>query len=321
MNDSPSGVGAQESGVGAPDAAWVRRFLDAQRVERGASPHTLRAYTRTLQALLTHLHGAGQTVTSAKRLHLRAFLFEVGRGRAPATVAQHVAAIRSFMRWLVKQGLVDQASVEDLQPPKVGRRLPRVLSEQQATAVLDGAAEGVTSHALRDRALLEVMYGAGLRVSEVAGLDVDDVDLHRGMVQVRRGKGGKERRVPMGPVAVDAISLWLPHRTTANRALFQNQRGGRLSDRSMRRICEQAGVSEGVGGVHPHALRHSFATHLLDNGADLRGIQELLGHASLSTTQRYTHVSTAGLMDVYRQAHPHARAKPRKSVEDDPDQR
>ena len=151
-----------------------------------------------------------------------------------------------------------------------------------------------------------MLYGCGLRVAEVSGLDREDVDLEQGLLRVRRGKGGKERIVPMGPPAARALSRLLDETGEDGAHLFENSRGNRLSPRSIRRIVRQVGLRVGAPGLHPHALRHSFATHLLDGGADLRGIQELLGHASLSTTQRYTHVSVDALRDVYRKAHPHA---------------
>jgi site-specific recombinase XerD len=280
------------------------RFLDHLRVERGCSPHTLRAYRRTLTDLGHHLVDGGRGYRDAQRVDLRGFLFKVGRGRRSSTVARHISAIRTFYRWLLREGHIEHTLAEDLQPPRVSQRLPHVLSVAQADRVLDDEA----SLSTRDRALLEVLYGAGLRVGEVSGLDVGDVDLRSGVVRVRRGKGGKERRVPLGPPGVQAVARWLEQRpATEQPALFLNARGGRMAPRSIRRVVDGAGQAAGVSGLHPHALRHSFATHLLDAGADLRGIQELLGHASLATTQRYTHVSVDALLATYRAAHPHAR--------------
>ena len=165
-------------------------------------------------------------------------------------------------------------------------------------------------HELLQRAVLEVLYGCGLRVSELSALDVEDLDLKQATLAVRKGKGGKERRVPMGPPAVRGLSAWLEERPEVDhRAVFLNTRNSRLSPRSIRRLLRRVGIASDNPGLHPHALRHSFATHLLGNGADLRGIQEMLGHASLSTTQRYTHVSVEGLREVYRRSHPHARRR------------
>lgn len=297
-------VRSSAGGVLADDGALRARFLDHLKVERGASVHTRRAYDRTLTDLERHLAELGRTFVGARRLDLRSFLFKVGRGRAPATLARHVAALRSFYAWLLETGQVDRAITDDLQPPKVGKHLPRFVSASQAEELLDG-----TLLEPRDRAMLEVLYGAGLRVGELCALDLDDLDLDSGWVTVRRGKGGKERRVPMGPPAVEAVRTWLERRGTEPGPLFTNARRSRISDRTVRRVVAQAGTLVGSPRLHPHALRHSFATHLLDAGADLRGIQELLGHSSLSTTQRYTHVSVRQLLDTYRDAHPHARVR------------
>jgi len=287
----------------ATDSELLDAFVTYMRVERGSSAHTLRAYRRTLDRLRAHLEDAGVDYASAARVHLRGFLFTAGRGRAPSTIARHVAAMRTFYRWMAREKYVDTAVAQALQPPSVGRRLPHFLSVERAEEVLSD------QHPLtrRDRAVLEVLYGAGLRVGEVEGLDVEDIDPHSGFVRVRRGKGGKERRVPLGQPALLAVQDLLVNEGRSTGALFLNARGGRLSDRSIRRIVARAGKLAGEAGLHPHALRHSFATHLLGAGADLRGIQELLGHASLGTTQRYTHVSIDGLLNVYRNAHPHAR--------------
>ncbi len=284
------------------DAARISRFLDFLRVERGCSANTVRAYTKTLTLLARHLEKSGRSTLTARKVDLRSFLFEVGRGRAPATLARHVAALRTYSGWLVETERSVTALALELEPPRVGRHLPRFVSVAKADEVLEAP------HPLRDRALLEVLYGAGLRVGELCALDPDDVDLNTGLVRVRRGKGGKERRVPMGAVAAAAVADWLEERGDEPGPLFLNARGGRIGDRTVRRVVTRVGRAAGVGDLHPHALRHSFATHLLDAGADLRGIQELLGHASLSTTQRYTHVSVQALLDTYRNAHPRARS-------------
>lgn len=283
------------------DSQLIRRFLDHMEVQRGASRHTLRAYERTVGRLRNHLPDETR-VLDANRVQLRSFLFSVGRGRAPATVARHVSAIRTFYQWALKTGQIDVSPAQDLQSPKVGQRLPHVLSQSRAEAIFD------VELTLMERALLEVLYGSGLRVSELSDLNTSDVDLKQAVVSVRRGKGGKDRRVPMGPPAVEVVTAWLDDRPSVDHdALFLNTRSGRLSPRSIRRMLKRVGIASDNPGLHPHALRHSFATHLLGNGADLRGIQEMLGHASLSTTQRYTHVSVEGLREVYRRSHPHAK--------------
>lgn len=289
------------------DAELRDRFLEAQRVERGFSHHTLRAYRNTLVRLGTQLEKVGSNYLAATRVELRAFFFLVGRGQAPATLARHVACVRTFYKWLLRHDHVEQSVAESMQPPKVGRRLPRVLTRVDADALFDLAPSDRLR--IRDHALVELLYGSGLRVGEAASLDRADLDLVSGMVHVRKGKGGKARQVPMGPSTVAALRDWLAASRGDGVAVFLNARGTRLSARSMRRIIRRTGVLNGVRDLHPHALRHSFATHLLDAGADLRGIQELLGHASLSTTQRYTHVSVESLMRVYRNAHPHADTK------------
>ena len=283
------------------DAALRERFLEHLRVERGLSEHTLRAYGRTLERLAVSLTAKGRSFATARRVELRGFLFEVGRGRSSSTLARHVAAVRTFYRWLVREEVVAQSVADGLQPARSSQRLPDVVSESRARALL----EEVPLEA-QDRALLEVMYGAGLRVGEVSALDVFDLDRGSGVITVRRGKGGKERRVPLGQAGLAAVERWLAERGADEGPLFLNARGGRMSPRTMHRRVERAGQLAGVHGLHPHALRHSFATHLLDRGADLRGIQELLGHASLGTTQRYTHVSVEALVATYRRAHPHA---------------
>ena len=285
------------------EALLIRRFLDHMEVQRGASRHTLRAYERTVGLLRRHLP-EGCPILEASRVQLRAFLFSVGRGRSPATVARHVSAVRTFYRWALKTGQIAVSPAQDLQSPKVGQPLPHVLSERRADALFE------VELATMERAVLEILYGCGLRVSELSALDVEDLDLKQATLVVRRGKGGKERRVPMGPPAVREVGAWLEERPDVDhRAVFLNTRNGRLSPRSIRRLLRRVGIASDNPGLHPHALRHSFATHLLGNGADLRGIQEMLGHASLSTTQRYTHVSVEGLREVYRRSHPHARRR------------
>jgi len=280
------------------------RFLAHLRAEKGASPHTLRAYATTLRDLDGHLDERGHCLIGAEVRDLRGFLFQAGTGRSAATVARHTAAIRTFYDWAAREGLVPDGRAGLLQPPKVGQRAPFVATEEEADRLFEQPATG--RNGLRDRALLETLYGAGLRVAEASALDRGDLDLGRGVVRVRRGKGGKDRHVPLGPPAVDALRDWLAATPTGGPAVFLNRSGQRLGVRSMHRIVHERGLRADVPGLHPHALRHSFATHLLDAGADLRGIQALLGHENLSTTQRYTKVSVESLVATYRKAHPHA---------------
>lgn len=285
------------------DAPGVEAMLDHLRVERGCSPHTLRAYGHTLELFAAWL--GDRPVRGLRRSDVRAFLHRVSIGRTAATRARHAAAVRAYLAWLVDRGVLEVSPADGMRSPKVGSRLPRVAREGPLGDALDGDALST-----RDRAVVELLYGSGLRVGEAAALDVDDLDLDTGMVTVRRGKGGKERRVPMGDAAVAAVRAWLSQRSEAEHAaLWLGPRGGRMSDRTLRRVVDGFGRVAGEVGLHPHALRHSCATHMLDAGADLRAIQEQLGHASLSTTQRYTHVSVERLLDVHRAAHPHGRRR------------
>ena len=293
----------------ANDPGPLSRFLEHMRVERGASVHSLRAYGRDLERLDAFLIGqAGLPggLSQAELGHLRAFLARQG-GAAPS-VARRLAAIRGFYRYLLRQGLREDDPSARLRGPKVPRRVPRFLEQDEAAEVVENP-DQAGWYAARNRALLELAYGAGLRAAELAALDCRDVDLEQRMVEVMEGKGSKQRRVPFGPPAARAIGRWLAQRPAApeGQALFLNCHRGRLSVRAIHRITRNAGVRAGLVGVHPHALRHSFATHMMAEGADLRSIQEMLGHASLSTTQRYTHVSTARLLEVHRRSHPHAR--------------
>ncbi len=286
-------------------AALIDRFAVHLKSERGASDHTMRAYRFTLEGFAAHL--GERDLLAAERGDFRAYLFHAGRKRGAGTVARHVAALRAFYRWATRSGRIEVNPADTLRPPRVDRVLPRTASEDETTRLFEEAADQAST---RDVALLELLYGAGLRVGEAAALALADVDLDDAMVLIRRGKGGKERRVPMGATAAAALRAWLVDRPPVGHdALFVNRQGGRLTDRSMRRIVEARGRAASVPALHPHALRHSFATHMLDAGADLRGIQELLGHESLSTTQRYTAVSMERMLELHRSAHPHGRRR------------
>lgn len=274
----------------------VERFLGFLRAERGASPHTLRAYSGDLRALASTL--MPRPLLDAKVGDLRRWL---ATQASAATTQRRMASVRTFFRWAMREGLVATSPAERLTPPKVARGLPRVLSVAEANTLVEAPEK------LRDRAILEVIYGAGLRVAEAAKLDHGDLDLDAGLVRVRAGKGRKDRIVPLGREAVAAVrALGV---AAAETPLFLNTRGGRLSTRSLYEVVHRAAERLGLPDVHPHALRHSFATHLLGNGADVRAIQELLGHASLGTTQRYTQVDVDRLRDAWRKAHPHARGR------------
>ena len=278
------------------------RFESWLLAERGASPHTLRAYGTELAGLEAFL--APRSLTEATLLDLRGYLARRATEQTASTVARRIASLRTFYRWTLREGLLVESPAERLQTPRVRRPLPRVLEvEEASTLVEEPIGEGW--RAARNAAILELGYGCGLRVSELSGLDLADVDRAEGLVKVRKGKGNKARLVPLGPPARDAVQAYLGFRGGQPGALFLNPQGKRLGTRGMYDVVRNSGVNNGLAGVHPHALRHSFATHLLANGADIRSIQEMLGHESLSTTQRYTQVDIEQLRDAHRKAHPH----------------
>lgn len=291
----------------------LQRWMEYLRAEKGASKHTLRAYQSNLSRLSTHLQDRDKQLRTANLLDIRAWLSADrisrtgGKPLAPASMARRISAVRSFYRWMLREDHVQADPTARLSSPKVPRKSPRFLDVQDASAVVERPTQQGW-YQTRNRALLELMYGAGLRVSEAVGLDVTHVDLDERLVRVF-GKGSKERIVPFGPPAAQALGEWI-EQMGGEGALFRNRSGGRLSSRSAWRIVRDAGLNNGVVGTHPHALRHSCATHLLGAGADLRTIQEQLGHASLTTTQRYTHVDAAHLLNVYRAAHPTAQGGP-----------
>jgi integrase/recombinase XerC len=271
----------------------------------GRSEATRLAYVSDLKAFAEWVGRSGvQTPEDVDRLHLRRYLASLGtRHLARATVARKAAALRCYFAWSVRQGRLAEDPARSLRAPTGKGRLPRVLSEGEIGALLDRPAASALDQ--RDTAALEVLYAAGLRVSELCGLDRRGVDL-RGRTVTVLGKGGKERRVPIHERAASALGEWLGEGRTQmagpDEAVFVNQRGARLGPRDVRRILDRLALSP----THPHALRHTFATHLLDGGADLRVVQELLGHSSLATTQIYTHVSKERLRSVYEGTHPRA---------------
>ena len=291
-------------------------FTAYLRDERNLSPHTLRAYEREVAGFTEFTKGElgcshPREVTPAA---VRAYLAELhSRHLAKVSVQRALAALRTYMRFLGREGVMEANPARVVPTPRAPKPLPEVVGATDVAELLD--ALPATSVGRRDRAALELLYAAGLRVSELVGLDLDDVDLSRRLVRVV-GKGNKERVVPFGKKAEAAIRSYLPDRAAwrhqgrvadGTEPLLVNQRGGRLSDRSLRRILDGAVHHVAlVHRLHPHALRHAFATHLLEAGMDLRAIQELLGHTSLSTTQRYTHLDLAHLMETYRKAHPKA---------------
>ena len=287
----------------------LQRWLAYLRAEKGASVHTVRAYRSNLDRLSSHLARSDRTLRDASLMDIRSWLSadrisrSGGRPLAPASMARRISAVRSFYKWMLREELITINPTARLSSPRVPRRSPRFFDVPDAAAVVERPTQQGWFK-IRNQALLELMYGAGLRVSEAVGLNVSHVDLDERLVRVL-GKGSKERIVPFGPPAEQALRNWI-RQMGGEGALFRNRSGGRLSSRSAWRIVRDAGLNNGLTGAHPHALRHSCATHLLGSGADLRTIQEQLGHASLSTTQRYTHVDAAHLLQVYRSAHPRA---------------
>ncbi len=277
----------------------IAAFLNHLRGERAASVHTLRAYGGDLEALKAAMKGG--EIVGASLGDLRSWL--AMESTAPASIQRRIATVRTFFRWAMREGLVVVSPAERLRAPKVRRPLPRVVEVEEAAQILEGQDN------VRNRAILEVAYGAGLRVSELATLDIGDVDLDGGMVRVRLGKGRKDRMAPLGADGVAAVRVLLTRVPVADGPLFLNRYGRRISTRALYDIVRAAGLRQGVGDLHPHALRHTFATHLLGAGADIRAIQEMLGHASLSTTQRYTQVNADDLRAAYRASHPHARKR------------
>lgn len=298
----------------------MHRFLDHLAVERGLSRHTLDAYRRDLRRYLTFLEERGvRDVGSVREEDVAAFVRHLsGSEYAPertyraSSVARALAAARALHRFLVREGVVPDDPTQGVIRPRIPRSLPKPLTVDQVSALL--AAPGdAEPPALRDTAILEVLYGAGLRISELVALDVDDVDLEEGSVRVV-GKGDKERVVPLGRYAVRAVGSYLARsrpvlaRSRSGGALFLNQRGGRLTRQGATNIIQTAARRAGIRArVTPHVLRHSFATHMLEGGADVRVVQELLGHASVATTQIYTLVTQDHLREVYDDAHPRAK--------------
>ena len=299
------------------DARLIEAFCVHLAFERHLAEGTVTAYRRDLTQLARFLVRLRRSLPSASLHDLRRYLAQLSTlGYARASVARRVGAIHTFYRWASANGHVHVDPAALLGGPKVASRLPVVLRVPEATTLVeipepvndDDVAHAV---ALRDRAILELMYGSGLRVSEVAGLTLDRVDLRRGRVLVF-GKGSKERELPLSDPARDALMAWIRRgrpilAADSQPALFLNRKNDRLGVRDIRRLVGRYGGAALAGRrVTPHTLRHSFATHLLEGGADIRAVQELLGHASVATTQRYTHVSRARLFEAYRQSHPRA---------------
>jgi integrase/recombinase XerC len=309
----------------------VADYLRVLANERGASAHTLRAYDRELHgfaAWIAERYGKDQSVERIEHTHIRAYLGTLyDRGLAKASAARALAAIRSWFRWLARSGRLEQNAASLVATPKLPKHLPRVPSIEQMNRVVDSVGEDAASWPTRDTAILELLYGCGIRNAELTGLNLEDIHWANEAILIR-GKGQKQRYVPLGDAAAEALRAYLAERAArlaaagdtkgyATPALFLNLQlrglakpGGeaRLTTRSIGRIVKRIAILRGLSAdVHPHTLRHAFGTHLLEEGADLRAIQELLGHERLSTTQRYTQLTTAQLTVVYDRTHPRAK--------------
>lgn len=297
----------------------IEAFADALGKASRAAANTVKGYRHDLADFNRYLSERAPSTLDEKREcvvpekitveHVRGYLAEVMKHASRATVQRRLFAIKAYFRWRAATKDVENP-VRTMRSPKVERRLPQVVGERDAARLVEAEGDAEGPAALRDRAILEVLYSSGLRVSELTGLCWRDLDDELGMVMVRAGKGNKDRLVPLGEPAIDALKAWrgaMPIAWTPEGAVITNLRGGRLTPRSVQNIVARRLIDAGINTpLTPHGLRHCFATHMLNGGADLRSIQEMLGHSSLQTTQRYTHVSVNRLKEVYRRAHPRA---------------
>jgi integrase/recombinase XerC len=287
----------------------IDKFLKYLEIERDVSPHTLRAYRKDLSEFFRFVNMDPEDVELAE---VRGFIADqIKSGLNKTTVSRRLASVRSFFKFLYREGYKKLNPAKLVPNPKTPKLLPMFLSVDDAFSLVEKP-EGRGLLSARDRAILELLYSSGLRVSELQGLDVEDINTREGLLKVK-GKGKKERIVPVGSKALDAIKSYLVERIPVkkkDKSMFLNRSGSRLTDRGVRRVVVKYARLIGISGrIGPHALRHTFASHLLQGGADLRVIQELLGHASLSTTQKYTHLDVTHLIDVYDNAHPFAKEK------------
>lgn len=291
----------------------IERFIRYLAIEKGLAANTLASYQKDLLNYAAFLERTGcREWQESNRHHIVSYLSHLQKmGRAPATVSRNLASIRSFYHFLLRDGLLDADPTLHLDSPKTDKRLPRVLTVEEVERLL-AAPEGRTPSGLRDRAMLEVLYATGIRVSELVALNVADLNLNMGYLKCY-GKGSKERIVPLGSAALEAAGQYLSRgrahllKGPDEGALFLNHQGRRLTRQGFWKIIKKYARAAGIQkAITPHTLRHSFATHLLENGADLRAVQEMLGHADISTTQIYTHVTQSRLKDVYLRTHPRA---------------
>ena len=288
---------------------YIDKFIRYLEVERDVSAHTLRAYRKDLEDFFEYVKTEPDKIDM---IDVRGFIAEqIKKGLNKTTVSRRLASIRSFFKFLCREGYIKSNPAKLVPNPKIPKLLPRFLSVDDVFSLVEKP-EGIGFIPVRDKAILELLYSSGLRVSELSGLNIDDLNIKGNLIKIR-GKGKKERIVPVGSKAIDAIKSYMIDRMllkSKDRALFLNRMGTRLTDRGVRRIVVKYAKALTISGqIGPHTLRHTFATHLLQGGADLRVIQELLGHSSLSTTQKYTHLDITHLMDIYDKAHPFAREK------------
>ena len=300
---------------------FIDQFIHYLSLEKNASPHTCRCYRRDLEGFEDFLKNSGMYVSSTgkvemekvDRMAIRKYLSFLHRKNKKSSIARKISTLRSFFKYMVREQVIPSNPAKGVSTPKVEKTLPTTLTVDEAfrlmespTTISEKPSEGSKEKGLRDRAILELLYSSGLRVSELVGLNSNQLDLDLGIVRVM-GKGRKERIVPVGVMAIKALEAYLEKRgmLEGEEPIFVNSVGGRLTARSVGRLMKRYTRHSGIfRKVSPHSLRHTFATHLLDAGADIREIQEMLGHSSLSTTQRYTHVSMGKLMEVYDKAHP-----------------
>ena len=295
-------------------AKGIRKFLETLRGERNASAHTLRAYANELRRFAEYL-GPELRWHDVDHVTIRGFLSHLhSQGLSKVSVARALAALRSLYKWLAREGIVEQNPAKLVATPRLPKKLPRVPTLEEINGLLDSRMPESAAFPERDRAIFELLYGCGLRNSELVGIELGDIEDANGVILVR-GKGKKQRYVPLEGAAAEALTAYRAARQqmlremgkTARR-LFVNRRGGALTTRSVGRIVKQIAVAKGLPpDVHPHTLRHAFGTHMLSEGADLRAIQELLGHERLSTTQKYTQLSMNQVMEVYDRTHPRAK--------------
>lgn len=287
----------------------IDKFIRFLQVERGFSPHTLRAYRKDLEVFSEFVKDSPERIDP---IDVRGFIAEqLSSGLSKASAGRRLASIRSFFRFLHREGYIKSNPAKVINAPKKSKMLPKFLTIDDVFNLIEKP-EGIGFMVARDKAILELLYSSGIRVSELCNLDMGDINLKEGLIKVR-GKGKKERIVPIGQKAIDAIRTYMVERMLLKKreggALFLNRNGSRITERSIRRIVVKYARRVLIDGrIGPHTLRHTFATHLLQAGADLRTIQELLGHSSLSTTQKYTHLDITHLVDIYDKAHPLARS-------------